>query len=87
MNPELLKQLDEVRELYEKPITITSSYRGADHPIERAKPNGPGVHSYGVAVDIAAVGGTETLELVRAAIAAGFERIGVKKLYSLRYSG
>ncbi len=79
LNPKLLKQLDEVRELYGKPITITSSYRGPDHPIERAKPNGPGVHSFGVAVDIAAVGGTETLELVRAAIAAGFERIGISR--------
>ncbi len=79
MNKQLLKQLDEVRELYGKPITITSSYRGPDHPIESAKPNGPGVHSLGVAVDIAAIGGTETLELVRAAIATGFERIGISR--------
>ena len=79
LKPELLDKLDEVRELYGKPITITSSYRGPDHPIEAAKPNGPGVHSLGVAVDIAAVGGTETLELVRAAIAADFERIGISR--------
>ena len=77
--PELLEKLNEVRELYGKPITVTSSYRGPDHPIEAAKPNGPGVHSLGAAVDIAAVGGTETLELVRAAIAAGFERIGINR--------
>ena len=79
LNPKLLQLLDEVREIYDKPITVTSSYRGPDHPIEEAKPNGPGVHSLGVAVDIAAVGGTETLELVRAAIAAGFERIGISR--------
>ena len=79
LNPQLLTQLDEVRELYDKPIIITSSYRGPDHPIEAAKPGGPGVHSLGVAVDIAAVGGTETLELVRAAIGAGFERIGISR--------
>lgn len=79
LNPDLLKKLDEVRELYGKPITITSSYRGPDHPIEAAKPNGPGVHSLGVAVDVAAVGGTETLEIVRAAVAAGFERIGISR--------
>ena len=79
LNPKLLKQLDEVRELYGKPIIITSSYRGPDHPIESAKPGGPGVHSFGAAVDIAAVGGTETLELVRAAIGAGFERIGISR--------
>ena len=77
--PQLLEQLDEVREIYGKPIIITSSYRGPDHPIESAKPGGPGVHSFGAAVDIAAVGGTETLELVRAAIGAGFERIGISR--------
>ena len=79
LNTELLLKLDELRELYGKPITVTSSYRGPDHPIEAAKPNGPGVHSLGVAVDIAAVGGTETLELVRAAVAVGFERIGISR--------
>ena len=79
MNPKLLEMLDDLRELYGRPITITSDYRGPDHPIEKAKPNGPGVHSFGVAVDIASVGGTTTLELVRAAIAAGFERIGISR--------
>ena len=79
MNPDLLKKLDELRELYGKPITITSSYRGPDHPIESAKANGPGTHSFGVAVDIASVGGTTTLELVRAAIAIGFNRIGISR--------
>ena len=79
LNTELLNKLDELRELYGKPIIITSSFRGADHPIESAKPDGPGVHSFGVAVDIASVGGTTTLELVRAAIAVGFERIGISR--------
>ena len=79
MNSELLALLDELRELYGKPIVITSDYRGPDHPIEAAKPGGPGVHSLGVAVDIASVGGTTTLELVRAAIGVGFERIGVSR--------
>ena len=79
MKPELLEKLDDLRELYGKPITITSSYRGPDHPIEAAKATGPGVHSYGVAVDIAAVGGHQTLELVRAALAVGFERVGISR--------
>ena len=79
LKPELLTKLDELRELYGKPITITSSYRGPDHPIEAAKETGPGVHSTGAAVDIAAVGGTETLELVRASLAVGFQRIGISR--------
>ena len=53
MEPVLLDKLDEMREAYGKPIIITSDYRGPDHPIEKAKRNGPGVHTLGVAVDIA----------------------------------
>ena len=79
MHPDLLTKLDELRELYGEPIIITSDYRGPEHPIEAAKPNGPGVHSFGVAVDIASVGGPTTLELVRAAIGVGFERIGISR--------
>lgn len=79
LSPALLEKLDELREEYGKAITVTSSYRGPDHPIEAAKPNGPGVHSLGVAVDVAAVGGTATLELVSAAVKVGFERIGISR--------
>ena len=79
LDKKLLSKLDELRELYGKPIIITSSFRGPNHPIEAVKPDGPGVHSLGVAVDIASVGGTTTLELVRAAIAVGFERIGISR--------
>ena len=82
LDKNLLNKLDELRELYDKPIIITSSYRGPDHPIEAAKPGGPGVHSLGVAVDIASVGGPTTLELVRAAIAVGFERIGISRKHN-----
>jgi len=78
LNKDLLYMLNELRDLYGKAIHVTSSYRAPDHPIEAAKDE-PGVHSYGVAVDVAAVGGTETLEIVRAAIAVGFERIGINR--------
>ena len=79
LDPLLLEKLDQLREEYGKAIIITSSYRGADHPIEAAKPNGPGTHSYGIAVDIASVGGNTTLELVTAAIKVGFKRIGINR--------
>ena len=80
--PELLDILDKLREEYGHPITITSSFRGKDHPIEAAKPNGPGVHSLGVAVDIASVGGTNTFNLVQAAIKVGFKRIGISRKHN-----
>ena len=78
LHPTLLYRLNKMREYYGKPISITSSYRGPDHPIEAAKRN-PGVHSRGLAVDMAAVGGTEMLELVEAALHVGFQRIGISR--------
>ena len=78
LKPELLEMLDLLRELYGRPIAITSSYRSPDHPIEKAK-SVPGVHSEGVAVDCAVVGGGATFEFVKAAIAAGFTRIGISR--------
>ena len=79
MNPELLALLDELREKYGYPIKITSDYRSPDHPIEKSKPNGPGSHTDGDAVDIASIGGEATFNLVRAAIDAGFKRIGISR--------
>ena len=78
MDEKLLSMLDEMREIYGYPIKITSSYRSPDHPIEAAKKE-PGEHSYGAAVDIVSDGGGKTFRLVKAAIEAGFTRIGVSR--------
>ena len=61
-----------------KELTITSGYRGPDHPIEAAKKT-PGEHATGLAVDIAAIGGTPVFELVEAAIDLGCKRIGISR--------
>lgn len=47
-----VKQLDALRNSFGNPLTITSGYRCAEHPIEKAKKNGPGSHSTGFAADI-----------------------------------
>ena len=78
MDEKLLSMLDEMREIYGYPIKITSSYRSPDHPIEAAKKE-PGEHSYGAAGDIVSDGGGKTFRLVKAAIEAGFTRIGVSR--------
>ena len=78
MDEKLLTMLDELRELYGGPIRITSSYRDANHPIEAAK-SSPGEHSYGAAVDIESMGGEKTFNLTKAAIQAGFTRIGISR--------
>jgi zinc D-Ala-D-Ala carboxypeptidase len=78
MDPNLLKKLDQLREVYGYPIKLTSTYRSPDHPIE-AKKSKPGEHAYGAAVDIACVGGEATFKLVKAAIEVGFTRIGISR--------
>ena len=61
-----------------KELIITSGYRSPEHPIE-AKKSKPGEHTTGLAVDIAAVGGTPVFELVEAAIDLGCKRIGISR--------
>ena len=86
LQPELLEKLDNLRELYGQPITINSSYRSPEHPIEARKEK-PGEHSYGAAVDIAAVGGEATFLLVKYAIEVGFTRIGVSRKINFVHLG
>jgi uncharacterized protein YcbK (DUF882 family) len=78
MDPKLLGMLDALRKAYGFPITINSSYRSPDHPIE-AKKDKPGEHAHGAAVDIKCVGGEATYLLVAAAIKCGFKRIGISR--------
>jgi uncharacterized protein YcbK (DUF882 family) len=78
MDPTLLGALDDLREAYGYPITLTSTYRSPDHEIE-AKKAKPGEHTHGAAVDIACVGGEATYRLVKAAIEVGFKRIGISR--------
>jgi uncharacterized protein YcbK (DUF882 family) len=78
MDPKLLEMLDNLRETYGYPITLTSTYRSPQHPIE-ARKSSPGEHTYGAAVDIACVGGEATYKLVKAAIEVGFTRIGISR--------
>ena len=61
-----------------KELVITSGYRSPEHPIE-AKKKIPGEHTTGLAVDVAAVGGTPVFELVEAAIDLGCKRIGISR--------
>ena len=59
-------------------LTVTSGYRGPEHPIEAAKSK-PGEHATGLAVDVASIGGTSTYNLVASAIKLGCKRIGINR--------
>ena len=55
MKPELLGRLQALRDVYGRPLPVTSGWRCADHPVEKAKAH-PGMHSTGLAVDLGVQG-------------------------------
>ena len=83
MHPDFMARLQRLRVAYGKPMTVTSGYRHASHPIEAAKAK-PGEHSTGRAADIA-VQGADALRLLHLALDAGFARIGVQQKGSGRF--
>jgi uncharacterized protein YcbK (DUF882 family) len=73
-----LDKLQTIRDEYNKPIRITSSYRCGNHPVERTKAK-PGTHNQGIAFDVAVANGAQRYELVSLAIKHGANGIGVDK--------
>ena len=57
LKTEMLNFINDLEQSLGYEITITSGYRSSEHPIE-AKKNKPGEHTEGLAIDVAAVGGT-----------------------------
>ncbi len=70
--------ITDLEELLGDDLAVTSGYRSPDHPVE-AKKSKPGEHAEGKAIDVAAVGGENVLNIVRAALAVGIERIGINR--------
>lgn len=69
-----------MRDFYGKPITPTSSTRCRDHPAEKKKTKEKqesASHPKGYADDIPAPTGGERIAIVRAALEAGYRRIGI----------
>jgi uncharacterized protein YcbK (DUF882 family) len=58
-------------------MPVTSGYRHHTHPVETRK-NTTGEHAMGLAADIHVVG-ADALDLIDAALSAGFRRIGVNQ--------
>jgi zinc D-Ala-D-Ala carboxypeptidase len=77
MHPEFMEKLQQVRNLYNRPMRVSSGFRDRSHPVEVNKTT-TGEHVTGRAVDIA-IQGREALELVRIALIIGFPRIGVQQ--------
>ena len=78
MNADTLQALDELRGVCGFAFVVTSGYRSPLHSIEAAKPK-PGMHTLGVAADIAVADSRNRYTLVAQAIRHGFSGIGIGK--------
>lgn len=75
-----LDRLQEVRAAACRPLTITSSYRCENHPVE-AKKAKAGTHNQGIAFDIAVSTGAQRMEIIKLGIEHGATGIGVAKSF------
>lgn len=81
VTPALMSRLTELRTMLGQPMPINSGYRSPDHPIEArkiAQGRKPGVHTLGMAVDVAANGELAHM-LIRLGANLGFPRIGISQ--------
>lgn len=68
MKPEVMKNVQSLREIYGKPLVLTSAWRCEDHPNEIRKLK-PGQHNQGTAVDIKVTDGAMSYELIKIGLA------------------
>lgn len=78
INESFVRRLDELRAVCGFPFVVTSGYRDVTHPAEARKSKG-GVHTQGIAADIAVSNGVERATIIRNAMELGFNGIGVAK--------
>jgi len=83
MDPAFMDQVQKLRVLFGKPLTINSPYRCPKHPVE-AKKAKPGVHAEGKAIDIACTG-ADAVELLRLAMTLPFTGVGIQQRGTGRY--
>ena len=79
MDSEMVEKLEALREEFGQPMRLSSAYRDPKlHPRERMKPNGPGYHGQGKAVDVL-IYGADAIRLLKLAIKHGFNGIGINQ--------
>jgi len=76
MDTKLLNMIDEAREIYGKPIHVTSGYRTEAH---NRKVGGvdSSSHLKGLAIDVACVRSDDRFKMLNALLEVGFNRIGI----------
>jgi len=76
MDSDLLIMIDKAREIYGKPMRITSGYRTEDHN-QKVGGVSSSSHLKGLAIDVACIRSKDRFEMLAALIEVGFNRIGV----------
>lgn len=85
MDPKFLELLDRLRDVYRKPLIVSSGYRCSSHnqKVSTTGPHGP--HTTGKAVDFA-VSGADAYLLVKIAMQMGdFTGIGINQKGAARF--
>lgn len=77
MDEKFMKRLQSLRNLYRKPMHITSGYRSVEHN-QAVGGATSSLHLQGRAADIR-VAGRDAFELMTLALAVGFKGIGIKQ--------
>jgi len=80
MDSELLEMIDKAREIYGKPIHVTSGYRTKEHN-EKVGGVTSSSHLRGLAIDVACVKSDDRFEMLTALLEVGFNRIGVASTF------
>lgn len=81
MQHEFMEKLQKIRQVYNKPMTITSGFRSKKHPIEARKTHSNGEHTQGMCADIACTNSSDRFQLISLALANGITRIGIAKTF------
>lgn len=76
MDSKILEMLDQVRDKFDKPITINSGYRTEAHNKEVGGTEHSS-HLKGLAVDIACNNSVDRFDLMNCLLDVGFNRIGI----------
>lgn len=79
MQHEFMEKLQRIRQVYNKPMTITSGFRSVKHPVEARKTHSNGEHTQGNCADVLCNNGADRFKLINLALANGITRIGIAK--------
>jgi uncharacterized protein YcbK (DUF882 family) len=80
MDQDLLVMIDKAREIYGKPIVVTSGFRTESHN-EKVGGVSSSSHLKGLAIDVACIRSKDRFEMLTALLEVGFNRIGVASTF------